>query len=86
MYQAAALVKTLSATDEAYRTGRPVHMMDKAIALPTSPQALQRQQDVISRILAARPDTGIHLNFAAKLSNYVGPPQSELLEFACNYL
>ena len=38
---------------EAYGTGRPVDMMDKARALPTSPQAQQRQQDVINRILAA---------------------------------
>jgi len=28
-------------------------MMDKAIALTTSPQAQQQQQDVINRILAA---------------------------------
>jgi len=34
--------------DEAYGAGRPVDMMDKADALPTSPQALQRQQSVIS--------------------------------------
>ncbi len=38
---------------EAYRAGRPVDMMDKADALPTSPQAQQQQQDVINRILAA---------------------------------
>ena len=38
---------------EAYGAGRPVDMMDKARALPTSPQAQQRQQDVINRILAA---------------------------------
>ena len=38
---------------EAYGIGRPVDMMDKARALPTSPQAQQRQQDVINRILAA---------------------------------
>ncbi len=38
---------------EAYGAGRPVDMMDKALALPTSPQAQQRQQDVINRILAA---------------------------------
>jgi putative transposase len=36
---------------EAY--GQPVDMMDKALALPTSPQAQQQQQDVINRILAA---------------------------------
>ncbi len=36
-----------------YRAGRPVDMMDKARALPTSPQAQQPQQDVINRILAA---------------------------------
>jgi putative transposase len=29
--------------DEAYDAGRPVDMMDKADALPTSPQALQQQ-------------------------------------------
>jgi len=38
---------------ETYRTERPVDMMDKARALPTSPQAQQQQQDVIDRILAA---------------------------------
>ncbi len=37
---------------EAYGAGRPVDMMDKADALPTSPQAQQQQQDVINRILA----------------------------------
>jgi len=30
-----------------------VDMMDKADALPTSPQAQQQQQDLIDRILAA---------------------------------
>ncbi len=38
---------------EAYGAKQPVDMMDKAIALPTSPQAQQPQQDVINRILAA---------------------------------
>ena len=38
---------------EAYGTAQPVDMMDKARALPTSPQAQQQQQDVINRILAA---------------------------------
>ena len=38
---------------EAYGAERPVDMMDKAIALPTSPQAQQPQQNVINRILAA---------------------------------
>jgi putative transposase len=38
---------------EAYAAGQPVDMMDKASALPTSPQAQQQQQDVINRILAA---------------------------------
>jgi putative transposase len=38
---------------EAYGTGRPVDMMDKAGALPTSPPAQQQQQDLITRILAA---------------------------------
>ena len=38
---------------EAYGAGRPVDMMDKAIALTTSPQAQQQQQDVINRFLAA---------------------------------
>ena len=32
---------------EAYGAGQPVDMMDKARALPTSPQAQQQQQDVI---------------------------------------
>ena len=38
---------------EAYGAAQPVDMMDKARALPTSPQAQQQQQDVINRILAA---------------------------------
>ena len=38
---------------EAYGVGRPVDMMDKAGALPTSPQAQQQQQNVIDGILAA---------------------------------
>jgi putative transposase len=38
---------------EAYAAGRPVDMMDKARALPTSPQAQQHQQDMVNRILAA---------------------------------
>ncbi len=38
---------------EAYGAGRPVDMMDKARALPTSPQAQQQQQDVINKDLAA---------------------------------
>ena len=37
---------------EAYGAERPVDMMDKAGALPTSPQAQQQQRDVINRILA----------------------------------
>ena len=46
---------------EAYGIGQPMDMMDKALALPTSPQGLGRrfgqaqqlQQNVINRILAA---------------------------------
>ncbi len=38
---------------EAYGAEQPVDMMDKAHALPTSPQAQQQQQNVINRILAA---------------------------------
>ncbi len=38
---------------EAYDAGRPVDMMDKAGALPTSPQAQQQQKDLINEILAA---------------------------------
>jgi putative transposase len=38
---------------EAHGNGQPVDMMDKASALPTSPQAQQQQRDVINRILAA---------------------------------
>ncbi len=38
---------------EAYGVGLPVDMMDKADALPTSPQAQQQQKDLITRILAA---------------------------------
>ncbi len=38
---------------EAYGVGQPVDMMDKAIALPTSPQAQHQQQNLINRILAA---------------------------------
>ena len=33
---------------EAYEVERPVDMMDKARALPTSPRAQQQQQDVIN--------------------------------------
>jgi len=38
---------------EAYGAGQPVDMMDKADALPTSPQAQQQQKNLINRILAA---------------------------------
>ena len=38
---------------EAYAAGRPVDMMDNAGALPTSPQAQQHRQDMVTRILAA---------------------------------
>ena len=38
---------------EVYKVQRPVDMMEKVIALPTSPQAQQQQQNVINRILAA---------------------------------
>ena len=38
---------------EAHDKTAPVDMMDKAIALPTSPQAQQQQPNMINRILAA---------------------------------
>jgi putative transposase len=39
---------------DAYSTGRPVDMMDKAGALPTSPQAQQQQKAInMNRVLAA---------------------------------
>jgi len=38
---------------EAYSAKWPVDMMDKADALPTSPQAQQQQKNLITRILAA---------------------------------
>ena len=38
---------------EAYGATRSVDMMDKAHALPTSPQAQQQQQNMINRFLAA---------------------------------
>ncbi|MCH8950699.1 MAG: transposase [Proteobacteria bacterium] len=38
---------------EAYGAKWPVDMMDKADALPTSPQAQQRQKNPINEILAA---------------------------------
>ena len=38
---------------EAYEAEWPVDMMDKAIALPTSPPAQQQQQELKNRILAA---------------------------------
>jgi len=38
---------------EAYAAGRPVDMLDKACALPTSPQAQQQQQGMTWTILAA---------------------------------
>ena len=38
---------------EAYWAGRPMDMMDKARALPTSPQAPQQQQAYLDQVLAA---------------------------------
>jgi len=38
---------------EAHGAGQPVDMMDKAIALPTSPQAQQQQGNLLNRFLAA---------------------------------
>jgi putative transposase len=38
---------------EAHGAEQPMDMMDKATALPTSPQAQHQQQDVINRFLAA---------------------------------
>ena len=38
---------------ESYAAGRPVDMMDKAGALPTSPQAQQQHGNLVNRILAA---------------------------------
>ena len=38
---------------EAYGAGQPVDMMDKATALPTSPQAQQQKGNLVNRILAA---------------------------------
>jgi len=38
---------------EVYGAGPPLDMMDKAIALPTSPQAQQQQQDLLNKRLAA---------------------------------
>jgi putative transposase len=38
---------------EAYAIAQPMDMMDKAIALPTSPQAQQQQQDLLNKNLAA---------------------------------
>jgi putative transposase len=38
---------------EAYGVAQPMDMMDKASALPTSPQAQQQQQNMINRIQAA---------------------------------
>jgi len=38
---------------EVHAGGQPVDMMDKAAALPTSPQAQQQQGNLINRILAA---------------------------------
>jgi putative transposase len=38
---------------EVHAGGQPVDMMDKANALPTSPQAQQQQGNLINRILAA---------------------------------
>ncbi len=38
---------------EAYGLRRPVDMMDKACALPTSPQAQQQQAGRTNRVLAA---------------------------------
>ena len=38
---------------EAYCNNSPVDMMDKPAGLPTSPQAQQQQQKIVTRILAA---------------------------------
>ena len=38
---------------EAYGIAQPMDMMDKAVALPTSPQAQQQQQDLLNKNLAA---------------------------------
>ena len=38
---------------EAYGVERPVDMMDKPHALPTSPQGQRQQQDLLNKILAA---------------------------------
>ena len=38
---------------EAYGIGQPMDMMDKAPALPTSPQAQQQKQNMINRIQTA---------------------------------
>ncbi|MDP6587846.1 MAG: hypothetical protein QF449_01040 [Alphaproteobacteria bacterium] len=38
---------------ETYGAGQSVDMMDKAIALPTSPPAQQQQQELKNRFLAA---------------------------------
>ncbi len=38
---------------DAYGAGRPVDMMEKARALPTSPKAQQQQQNVVNKDLAA---------------------------------
>jgi putative transposase len=38
---------------EAYGIGKPVDMMDKAVALPISPQAQQQQKDTINMVPAA---------------------------------
>jgi len=45
--------RSMRTTAEVHGAWQPVDMMDKAHALPTSPQAQQQQQDGMNRILAA---------------------------------
>jgi hypothetical protein len=47
-YPQAALKPEGATPDEAYLTGLPVEVMDKAKALPTVPQALQQQKGLFT--------------------------------------
>jgi hypothetical protein len=54
-------------------------MMDKARALPRTPEA-QQQQNVTKRILAVYSDIGTHQNLAANRFNRAGPVEGTTLK------
>ena len=63
---------------EAYGAVQPMDMMDKAPALPTSPQAQQTATECDKQDSGSMISIRNTLNLAAKLSNKVGPPHGDL--------